>query len=40
MVDLKVDLGDVAYRHVYRENNKDADRMVNAALDKETNKLL
>jgi len=37
---LKVDFGDVAYRHVYREDNQDADRMVNAALDKETNRLL
>ena len=37
---LKVDFGDVTYRHVYREDNKEADRMVNVALDKETNKLL
>ena len=37
---LKVDFADVTYRHVYREDNKDADRMVNAALDKEANKLL
>lgn len=37
---LKMDYGAVAFKHVYREANKEADRMVNAALDKETNKLL
>ena len=37
---LKVDFGEVTFQHVYREDNKEADRMVNAALDKELNKLL
>lgn len=37
---LKMDYGSVAFEHVYRESNSAADRMVNAALDKETNKLL
>jgi len=37
---LKMDYGSVAFEHVYREQNSAADRMVNAALDKETNKLL
>lgn len=37
---LKMDYGSVTFEHVYREANQAADRMVNAALDKETNKLL
>lgn len=37
---LKMDFDSIAFEHVYREANKAADRMVNAALDKETNKLL
>ena len=37
---LKMDFASVTFEHVYREENSAADRMVNAALDKETNKLL
>ncbi len=37
---LKMDYGKVTFRHGLRETNKEADRMVNAALDKELNKLL
>ena len=37
---LKMDYDTVAFEHVYREANQAADRMVNAALDKETNKLI
>ncbi len=37
---LKVDFGEVIFKHIFREQNKAADRMVNFALDKETNKLL
>ena len=37
---LKMDYGTMTFEHVYREANAAADRMVNAALDKETNKLL
>lgn len=37
---LKMDYASVAFEHVYREQNSAADRMVNAALDKESNKLL
>ncbi len=37
---LKMDYGSVTFTHVYREANQAADRMVNAALDKETDKLL
>ena len=37
---LKMDYDTVTFTHVYREANQAADRMVNAALDKETNKLL
>lgn len=32
---LKLDFGTVTFEHVYREENKDADRMVNEALDKQ-----
>ena len=37
---LKLDFGEVTFKHVPREKNKEADRMVNYALDKELNKLL
>jgi len=37
---LKMDYGSVAFEHVYREANTAADQMVNAALDKETDRLL
>ncbi len=37
---LIIDYGQVEFYHVLRQNNKDADRMVNVALDKEINKLL
>lgn len=32
---LRVELGDVSFRHITRDKNKDADRMVNEALDRE-----
>src|SRR3989344_2208153 len=34
---LKVDFADVVYKHIPREDNHGADRLVNAALDKELN---
>lgn len=37
---LKVDFGEVTFKHVPREDNHEADRLVNMALDKELNKLL
>ena len=37
---LKVDFGDIVFKHIPREDNRGADRLVNAALDKELNKLL
>lgn len=37
---LKLDFGEVTIKHIPREDNKGADRMVNYALDKELNKLL
>ncbi len=37
---LKIDFGDIKFKHIPREKNREADRMVNAALDKELNKLL
>ncbi|MDP3730915.1 MAG: ribonuclease HI family protein [bacterium] len=37
---LRLDFGEVVFKHVPREENKEADRMVNVALDKELNKLL
>ena len=37
---LKSDFGSVSFRHVRREKNIDADRIVNQVLDRETNKLL
>ena len=36
---LSIDFGGVSFKHVPREENKEADRLVNAALDKELNKL-
>ena len=35
----RLDFSEVKFTHVFREQNKGADRMVNAALDKESNKL-
>ena len=37
---LKVDFGEVFFKHILRENNCGADKLVNAALDKELNRLL
>lgn len=37
---LKVDFGEVTFKHILRDKNKEADRLVNAVLDRETNKLL
>jgi len=37
---LKVDFNNIKFKHIPREKNREADRMVNAALDKELNKLL
>lgn len=37
---LKVDFADVIFKHIPREDNRGADKLVNAALDKELNKLL
>ncbi|MFY9513892.1 MAG: ribonuclease HI family protein [Rubrivivax sp.] len=37
---LKSDFGSVSFGHVRREENTDADRIVNQVLDRETNKLL
>ncbi|MDP2648270.1 MAG: ribonuclease HI family protein [Candidatus Yanofskybacteria bacterium] len=37
---LRMDFGKIKFDHVAREKNKEADRMVNYALDKEENKLL
>ena len=37
---LKLDFKEVIFKHVPREENKGADRMVNVVLDKELNKLL
>lgn len=34
------DFEKVIFKHVYREDNKEADKLVNIALNKETNKLL
>lgn len=36
---LKMDYGEVKFRHVPRERNKEADRLVNEALDKEQQNL-
>ncbi len=37
---LKIDFGKLTFKHIPREDNHGADRLVNAALDKELNKLL
>ncbi|OGN09667.1 MAG: hypothetical protein A3J46_01595 [Candidatus Yanofskybacteria bacterium RIFCSPHIGHO2_02_FULL_41_11] len=37
---LKTDFGEVAFRHILRDKNTEADRIVNQILDVETNKLL
>lgn len=37
---LKVDFGDMVFKHISREDNHGADKLVNAALDKELNKLV
>jgi|SRR3989344_2014350 len=37
---LKVDFGEIIFKHIPREDNRGADKLVNAALDKELNKLL
>jgi ribonuclease HI len=37
---LKVDFGGVIFKHLLRDKNKKADKLVNAALDRELNKLL
>ena len=36
---LKMDFGEVKFQHVPREKNKDADRLVNEALDKNQQEL-
>ena len=36
----RLDFGSVSFYHVYREENQDADRMVNHALDQQSNRLL
>ncbi|MCH8318117.1 MAG: reverse transcriptase-like protein, partial [Bacteroidetes bacterium] len=36
---LRVDFGEVRFTHVRREKNKDADALVNQALDQEASKL-
>ena len=36
---LRLDFSKVTFKHVLREQNQEADRLVNAALDKEANKL-
>lgn len=37
---LKLDFKEVIFKHVFREDNQEADRMVNVTLDKEERKLL
>ncbi|MEK7151136.1 MAG: ribonuclease HI family protein [Patescibacteria group bacterium] len=37
---LKIDFGGITFKHIRREENQEADRLVNAALDRELNKLL
>jgi ribonuclease HI len=37
---LKIDFGGVIFKHLLRDKNKKADKLVNAALDRELNKLL
>ena len=36
---LKTDFGEVVFKHIPREENVEADRIVNQILDRETNKL-
>ena len=36
---LKADFGEVVFKHIPREENVEADRIVNQILDRETNKL-
>jgi len=36
---LKTDFGEVVFKHIPREENAEADRVVNQTLDKEANKL-
>jgi ribonuclease HI len=36
---LRLDFGKISFHHVPRERNKSADRLVNEALDRESNKL-
>ncbi|OGN03026.1 MAG: hypothetical protein A2655_02540 [Candidatus Yanofskybacteria bacterium RIFCSPHIGHO2_01_FULL_43_42] len=36
---LKIDFGEVVFKHIPREENVEADRIVNQILDKEINKL-
>lgn len=36
---LKLDFGEVSFEHTRRENNKEADAMVNEALDRENSKM-
>ena len=36
----RLDFGDLAFRHVRREQNREADRLVNQALDREQGRLL
>lgn len=37
---LKLNFGSIIFKHIRREKNKDADRMVNEALDKESPRTL
>ena len=37
---LKTDFGEVTFKHIPREENTEADKVVNQILDKETSKLL
>ncbi|MDO8495217.1 MAG: ribonuclease HI family protein [bacterium] len=37
---MRMEFKQVIFKHVYREDNQEADRMVNIALDKEQDKLL
>ena len=37
---LKTDFGEIIFKHIPREKNAEADRLVNQILDKETNRLL
>jgi ribonuclease HI len=37
---VRLDFGDLTFRHVRREQNREADRLVNEALDSEQGRLL